>query len=884
MPSVGRKLLRRLRALVRRRRLDDELDDELAFHLAMEVERYLADGLEPAEARRRARLAFGAVQDHREATRDARGLGALDDLLRDLRHGARGLRRRPGYAVVVLLTLGAGVGGSAAIYGAVDGILLTPLPYPAPERVMGIWQTDLAKGLERLEPSPANFLDLRDRTRSFRSLTAMEPFGFDLQGDEGPIYLPSWLVYRDFFETFGMRPSLGRLPRPDEYDEGATPVVVLGHGAWQRWFGADSGVIGRAYQMDGLARTVVAVMPPEFAMPRADVVWAPKLVTGWERQARSNTFYTVFGRLADHATPETAAAELETLAASLRLEHPRINAGLGLVAVPLPIQVVGEARDAMLLLLGAVGLVLLVVMANVGSLQLARAAGRAREFALRGALGAGRRRVIRQLVTENLLLAGLATVLGFAVARAALAGIRSLAPAGFPRLDQLTADGHVLLFAGLVSAIVVLSAGVWPARVATGIRLHDSMGSGGRTTGGPRLGRAHGGLVVLQVGFSLVLLIGAGLLTRSFLTLLREDRGFRVAGTVTFTVQSWSYYDAPAARVRFVGEVLDRLRSTPGVRAAGMLSAVPLAASIGAEHTALAVDGLEATEPNGAQRQVHYVAATPGALEALAVPVTAGRGLEARDRADALPVALVNQAFVARYFGELDPIGKRIAVGVLRGGTPPTRREIVGVVGDVRRLALSEAPLPTVYLPLAQAPTGANAFVIRGEGDPMALLTAGKRILHAVNPAIPVYHEATMAELVGASVQDRSFLLAILAGFATLALGLAAAGLFGLMSYRISDRTREIGVRMAFGAGRGRVLAMVLRQGAALAATGIALGLAGSVAVTHSLASRLYRVAPLDPTTFGLAALVLLATALLATWYPAWRASTIDPIRALGSD
>ncbi|MEZ4585233.1 MAG: ABC transporter permease [Gemmatimonadales bacterium] len=462
-----RRLHRRLRALIGRPRLDTELDAELEFHLAMETERQLALGHEPAEARRRARLAFGAVQSHREATRDARGLRLLDDLWRDLRHGARSLGRRPGHTAVVLLTLGVGVGGSAAIFGAVDGVLLTPL-YRG-----GAGDGDLAD-----RPGPRLTGSSRRRPTSSTSasgparsvtLTAMEPFGFDWQSDEGPVYLATWLIYEGFFETFGTQPLLGRLPRPDEYERRQSPVVVLGHAVWQRRFGGDSGVIGRVYQMDEQPRTVVAVMPAGFAVPSDDVVWSPKVLDGWERQARSSTFYTVYGRLADGVTEETATAELEVLAGQLRAEHPRVNAGLGLMAVHSTSR--SSARPGMmLLLLSAVTLVLLVVVASINGLQLARAVARSREFALRGALGAGRGRVLRQLFTESLIVAAVeASWASWWRGRARRD--RSLAPAGFPRLGQLRADGDVLAFALLVSAIAVMVAAALPAQVTAGLGL-----------------------------------------------------------------------------------------------------------------------------------------------------------------------------------------------------------------------------------------------------------------------------------------------------------------------------------------------------------------------------------------------------------------------------
>jgi putative ABC transport system permease protein len=879
-----RKLWRRVRALVAGQRLDRELDEELGFHLEMEAAKLRQSGLDPAAARRRARVEFGPVQRFREETRDVRGLNRLDDLIRDLRHGARALARRPGFTAVVLLTLGVGVGGSAAIYGAVDGILLTPLPYPDAERVMAVWQHDRKNGIERQEVAPANFLDWRERSRSFGALAAMEPFGLDWRRPEGPLYLPTWLVYERFFEVLGTAPLLGRTFRPDEHVSGRGDVVVLGFGIWRAHFAGDRGIVGRVLTLDGKPTTVVGVMPEGFALPSDDVVWAPKVLAGWESQSRRANFYSVVGRLRDGVTLAQARAELGAIAGQLESEHPPTNADIGVTLVPLPEQIVGGARGALYLLLGAVGLVLAVVVANIASLQLARAASREREFAVRSALGAGRGRVTRLLAAESFVLAALGTGLGFGLARLALAGIRALAPAGLPRVAELQADAQVLGFAALVSALVTLSTGALPAMLASGTRLLTSLAEGGRgSTSGRLVSRVQGALVVLQVGLSLVLLIGAGLLVKSFVSLLGEERGFRTEGVVTLTTQSWGYYPQPADRVNFVREVTERLARAPGVRAAGMASAVPLMETIGAEQAPLAVEGAPPLAAGETPPMASYAAVSGELFEALGIPLRRGRIFDSRDRADALRVALVNEAFARRYFPGQDPIGKRIAVGRTQNGPPPWL-EIVGVVGDVRRSALHEEAAPAVYFHHPQSPTGANAFVVWGDGRPAQLLERTKGVVWEVNPDIPVNHEFAMSELVGASVRDRSFLLAILGGFAAMALGLAAAGIFGLMSYATGQRTREIGLRMAFGAERGQVLGLVLRRGAALAGLGIATGLASALGVTRLLEAMLYRVTPFDPVTFATGAAVLLGTALVATWYPARRAASIDPITALRED
>lgn len=876
-----RKLRRRVQALFSRGRLDDELDEELQVHLELEVARLRGEGLEPGEARRRALAEFGGVTRIREETKDARGLRPLEDLGRDLRLGLRSLLRRPAFTTVVLLTLGVGVGGSAAIFGAVDGILLTPLPYPQAERVLAVWQHDRKTG--RDEVAPANFLDWRERSSAFERLTAMEPFGLDWQKPEGPVYLPTWLVYEGFFDVFGTPPLHGRTFRDDEHAQGRGDVVVLGYRLWQSRFAGANDVLGRVLALDGRPHTVVGVMPDGFAMPSDEAVWAPKVLAGWEKQSRTSNFYFVFGRLRAGVSVAEAESDLRGVAAGLSREFPRTNADVGVAVVPLPEQMVGRARKALLLLLGAVGLVLAVVTASVASMQLARAASREREFAVRSTLGAGPGRVARQLLAENLLLAGFGTGLGFALARLALDGIRALAPEDLPRVSELRADGDVLLFAACVSLLTVLSTGLFPVLIAARAQLQSGLVQGGRgATGGRVLARAQGALVVFQLCTSLVLLIGAGLLIRSFVSVLRQERGFRSDGVVAVTVQSWSYYPKPPDRAAFVRDVVDRLSALPGVKAAGMTSSLPLFETIGAEQAPLTIEGAPPPAPGENAPLVHYTIATGGLFETLSIPLRQGRAFDARDDAKAAPVALVNEAFVRWHFPGEDPLGKRIALGGSASRQQgPVMREVVGVVGDVRRFALHEEARPGVYVPHAQMPTGANAFVVWGQARPSDLLGLTRRALWQLNPTIPIYRETTMAELVGASVRERRFLLALLSGFAAMALGLAAAGLFGLMSYLTGQRTREFGVRMALGAARSQLLSLVLKRGIALAAAGIAIGLLGALALTRVLAGLLYNVTPLDAATFAGSAAVLLATAVAASFYPAWRAATTDPIGAL---
>ncbi len=878
------KLVRRIQALFAGRRLDQELDDELQLHIEMQTRKLTDQGLNPAEARRRALIDFGGLERFRDDARDARGVRPFEDFVRDLRLGLRAFLRRPGFTVMVLLILSVGIGGSAALFGAVNGILIRPLPYPDAQRIVAVWQKDRKTDGDRKEFSPANFLDLRERSRSFEHVTAIEPFGLDWESPEGPVYLPTWLVYEGFFDLFGTRPILGRTFRLDEHASGRGDVVVLGYRIWKTRFAGDEGIVGRVLKLDGRPHVVAGVMPESFAIPGDDAVWAPKVLAGWEKQSRTSQFYSVFGRLRPGVTIDDAEAELSVIAAQLAGEHPRPDADLGMTVVPLPEQVVGGLRRAMLLLLGAVAFLLAVVIANVASMQLARAAGRQREFAVRGALGARRGRMVRQLLAENLLLAAGGAALGFAFAGVALEAARSLAPANLPRITELRADGTVLAFAAGLSILAVLSTGLLPALVATGVGLQRAIVQGGRgATRGRRIARVQGALVVFQLGLSLVLLIGAGLLVRSFVSILNEQRGFRTDSVVALTVQTWGYYPKESDRIQFAREVTGRLARLPGIRGAGMTSSVPLMETIGAEQAPFTIQGAVPAASDESPPLTQFTVATPGLFNALGIPLLKGRLFDDRDGSGSPAVVLVNDAFARRHFPGEDPLGKRIVLSgsVTRGLPEPPSREIIGVVGDIRRFALHEAARPGVYLPHAQLATGANAFIAWGSGGSGELLRQIKQVIWQINPGIPIYRETTMADLVGASVRERRFVLALLGGFALIALALAAAGIFGLMSYVIGERTREFGIRMTLGAAPAQVLALVLKRGMMLGLGGIALGVAAAAGLTRILAGLLHGTTSLDPATFAGGAALLLAVALLASWWPASRASGIDPIEAL---
>jgi putative ABC transport system permease protein len=876
-----RRLFRRLRALFGRGRLDRELDDELAFHLDMQTDARVRGGESPSQARRAAERELGGVLRVADEVRDTRGVRPVEEFLKDVRLAFRGLLRKPSFTFASLTTFAIGVGGLAAVFGAVNGVLLTPLPFGDPDRLVSVGEFDQRQASLQ-EVSPGNFLDWRSRSGSFAQLAAVEPYGLDWISHDGPVTLPTWLVTENFFQLFRVEPLAGRLFRPDEHQAGRGQVVILGYAIWQRLFGADPGVVGRTLTLDREPFEVIGIMPRDFDLPHGnDAVWAPKVLAGWEPTARTSPFYNVFGRLKDGQTMSQAQADLDRVAAQLAQEFPATNAHIGARLVPLHEQMVGGARKALYLLLGAVGLVLLVAMANTVSLQLARALDRSREFSVRTALGAARGRMIRQLVTENLVMAVLGSSLGFALSIGGLALIRRLAPPELPRVDQLGANGFVLLVSLIAGTMTAVLAGIIPALSAARSDPTRNLGSAGRSvTAGPLTRRLRGVLVTAQFALALVLLVGTGLLLRSFVALLQEDRGFRTERILVMVTQAWSFFETPASRAEYVRQAEERLAAVPGVESVGMTSAIPLSEPIGAENGLVRVVG-QPVDPN--ERSEGRIAiATGGFFHALGVPLIQGRVFTADDREGSAPVALVNQAFVRRYFPGQDPVGQRLTVGLRRQTV--AQRDIVGVVGDVRREALHEAAQPTVYIPHAQAATGAIGFLIRTADDPERVLEQAKQAVWSLNASMPISDATTMERLVGESLRERRFLLALLAGFALMGLGLAATGIFGVMSYVTGERTREIGVRMAFGADRGRVQWMVLRDGGRLAGAGILLGVGGALAASRLVAGMLYGVGSLDPLTFVGGAMLLAGVAMAATWIPAFRASRLDPVNALRSE
>ncbi len=873
------RLLRRLRWLLTTRRLDEELDEELRFHLDMEAAKLVERGMDERSARDRARRDFGGSR-HRDDARDARGVRALEDFVQDVRGGLRLLARQRTYAIVAILTLAVGIGATTGLWAAVYRVLFRPYPFAEADRIVAVFQYDRTAPREDGEFAPANYLDLRERSRSFDLLAAAEPWSVDWIGPEGPVRFGAALVTADAFPIQGLRALVGRTFRPEEFEPGRDDVVLFSESLWRSRFGADSTIVGRRLVLDSIPRTVIGVMPEDALAPYGAEVWLPKILRGDEATSRAGGYWTVVGRLAPGVTLEQARTEADLIASRLGEEYQTTNRNTGFRLAALREAIAGDARGQLLVLLGAVAFVLLIACVNVANLQLAESVRRRRELAIRTAIGAGRGRLVRQLLAEDVVLATVGAALALLIAAWVIGAIRGAAPDDLWQLRTLRFDGSTVASAAGLALVAALVIGVVPLLTVGRIDLSEALVAGARSGIGHARRRANRLLVVTEVALALVLLVGAGLLVRSLSALLDVERGFGTDRVLVTTLQAWSYYPTPAARAVYVRDVVDRLATLPGVERVGTTSSLPLAYPIGFDRPRIQIEG-QPSAPGDELPAAHAAAVSPGYFEALEIPLLRGRGPTAEDVAGGAPIAVVNRAFARRFFGDEEPIGKRVVFGFM---SPSMAREIVGVVGDVRHDGLHADARPSVFVPHAQAPTGAIHIVARTTGDPGLLQRRVRDELTAMNGSMPLSDMTTMDALLADSLRERRFQVGLLAAFSVTALLLAAIGIFGVMSRATSERTHEIGVRMAVGARRGDVRWMVLRDGGLLAAAGIAAGGAAALFLTRFLTGMLYDVTPLDAPTYAGAAGLLLLCALLACWVPAWRASAVDPVIALRNE
>ncbi len=877
------RLGRRLRILFRKSRLERDLDDELRAHVEMETEELQRRGMDSARARREALRRFGGVERTKERVRDERGGRMLDDFVQDLRYGVRSLRKSPGFTASALLVLALGIGSAVALFGVVDAVLLEPLPYPAANRLVRVWP---ARGAERTAFSYPELKDWRDRSSSLVGLGLYStlPADYVYLGADAPTELATEWVGQDFFRVLGMAPVAGRTLLPED-EANHRLVAVISWGLWQRLFGGDPSVVGRTLEIDYRNFEVVGVMPRGFTFPvDAEVdLWLPITVVPQDdipTENRGVRFLGAIGRLAPDASVETARQELGGIARSLEGTYPDTNAGVSDALVqPLSENTVGDVRSALFVALGAVGFILLLACANVANLLLARGSSRAREVALRMSLGAPAGRVVRQLLTESVLLAGMGGVLGLGLAWAATAALARGSAGLLPRAGEIGLDGTVVGAALLVTLLAAALAGVLPALRAADVAPADDLREGSRasSTGlkGLRLRRA---LVAAEVALAVLLLTGAGLLVRSLGALTRVDPGFETEGRIAMTL-TLSDQKHPE-RTEWMGlyhQILDRLAAHPDVVDAGAIRYLPFRGE--GESIPVQVPGLYEPAPE-AQRYGHLFQISDDLFQALGMRLLRGRVPGPTDGPQDPPVVVVNEAFQREFFHGQDPVGRRFEPG----HDARNEIEIVGVVADVHFAGLAEPTEPALYVRNDQNPRIQMSYVVRSSGDPLALVGDMRRIVREVDPDQPITEIVPLAELTSETLARPRFFTALLGGFAALALILAALGVYGVLAYVVRGRAREMGLRIALGASGGLVARRVLLQGMAPVFIGLGAGLVGAAALSRFVESLLFGVTPLDVPTYLAVAAVLASVAAVACLVPAWSASRVDPIESLRAE
>jgi putative ABC transport system permease protein len=805
----------------------------------------------------------------------------MDYLKQDLQYALRRLLKIPGFTAVAVLTLALGIGANSAIFSVVNGVLLKPLPYPESDRLIGVYHTSDGG---RATMSGPNFTDIARMATTLEAVAAIATSGAILTGEGEPTRLRIASVSAAFFDVLRVQPALGRRFNPDENTPGKTRIVILSHALWEQRFGGDPRAIGKRIALDGVPREVVGVMPRGFAYPSDRQAWMPiDYDAAFVSQQRASWYLDVIARLKPGVTPEQSAAEVETLGRNLERQHPSANADVGMTTLPLLEAMVGDVRRSVMILLGAVAFVLLIACTNVANLLLARAAARGSEMAVRTALGAGRGRLVRQLLTESVVLSVLGAALGLLLAGWGVDLLTNLKPEGIPRLDNVRVDATVIFFTVAMAMLTGVLFGLVPAFAATR-GLSASLKEGGRgavtSRGGTRL---RGGLVIAELALAVMLLAGAGLLMRSFVKLQAVDPGFKPEQALTFELAlPDARYLQDAQRLAFYDDLMPRLRALPGVRSASAVLFLPLS---GADFViSFDVGGRPPVAP--ADRPAMQVrVATPDYFASLGIPLKRGRLFTDDDKPGTPPVVLITESAARQYFPGEDPIGKTISLGWRRGAA---RREaggqVVGIVAGIKDAGLTEPHPPQIYLPFRQWPVSFMTVVMKTSVPPLSLSDAARAQVAAVDPSLPVSNIGTLDAVLARSISQQRFYMLLLTIFAAVALVLAAIGIFGVLSYAVSQRTREIGIRMALGAREGSVVRLIVVQAMILVVCGVAAGTIAALFLSQTMTKMLFSVTPTDPATFASVAGLLVAVALLASYFPARRATRVDPIIALRAE
>lgn len=874
----------RLRALLRPLDAERDLDDELRFHLEMEAKRLEAQGMTPEAARRAAQVRFGGVERWKEQARDARGTRFAEDGMQDVKFGLRMLAKNPVFTTVAVLTLALGIGATTAIYTLVQAVLLDPLPFHDPDQLALLFTRNDAQHQDKYMVSPMDFEDWRTMNATFSSMAAYWPTTATvLEMDGGPTRAKLVYTTEDFFNILGAPAALGRTFRSDE-GPGSTPVIVLSHGFWVRRFGADPSVVGRTITLDGGPLEVIGVVDEEYTFPVDADMWT-QMTWPMQIQSRAARWMSAVGRLKDADALDAARADLVAVAGRIEQANPGSNRNWTVTVERLKDEMVGDTRTALLVLLSATALVLLIACANVANLLLSRSEARSREIAVRTAFGAGRGRLARQLLTESLLLAGAGALVGVGLAWVGLRSLLAVMPVTLPRAGNVHLNGTVLLVVTAVTVLTGILFGLAPVTRLLGTNLRTAITDGTRTTTSASKHRLQNVFVVAQLAMAMMLVVGAGLLVRSFANIRSVDAGFRPGGILTAELDvATSVAPSDTAVIEFYDQLEQHIASLPGVTSVADASTLPLGEQLDyyqpftmAEHEF----------PPEVEPRAYLRAVAPSFFATLGTPVIEGRDFDDHDRLDGPGVAIVNEAFVRRFFvpGD-DPIGERFVQMGYRfgplGALNKTEFEIVGVAKDIKYEGLRAATQPAAYFSGLQSSLKRRTLIVRtGAGSPSRLLPGIRGELTKLSPNVALTNIRTMDDVVGAAQSRDRFSTLLLSLFAALALTLASVGVYGVLAYAVAQRTNEVGIRMALGAGRGDVRRMVLGDGARLVGIGLVIGLVGALALSGAMASQLFDVSPRDPAVMAVVTAVLLAVGMLASFVPAWKATRVDPVTAM---